>query len=153
MFPIKDEKAKIVTYLLVSRVFSRLGPPVLLHSDHGHSFESKALAKRCQHSCPTNANNVGYKCWDRLATHVGHCWVLLDDVGQSLTLVKNVGYCWMLLGDVGIVWPPYPTKSRWRKRSGKIPPKIWFDFPILTTMEYQQHNLPYETCRVHDGNP
>ena len=28
----------------------------------------------------------------------------MDNVGQSLTLVKNVGYCWMLLGDVGIVW-------------------------------------------------
>ena len=67
---------------------------------------------------------------------------------QSLTLVKNVGYCWMLLGDVGIVWPPYPTKSRWRRRSGKIPPLIWFDFPILTTMEYRQHDLRYETRQV-----
>ena len=40
-----------------------------------------ALAKRCQHFCPTNANNVGYKCWDRLATHVGHCWVMLGIAG------------------------------------------------------------------------
>ena len=30
---------------------------------------------------PPLANNVGYKCCDRLATYVGHCWVMLGIVG------------------------------------------------------------------------
>ena len=45
----------------------------------------------------------------------------MDDVGQSLTLVKNAGYCRVLLGDVAMVSPPYPTKSRSRKCIGESP--------------------------------
>ena len=30
----------------------------------------------------------------------GRCWILVGDVGQSLTSLKNVGNYWMMLGDV-----------------------------------------------------
>ena len=36
-------------------------------------------------------------CWNGLATHVGCCWTMLDDVGGSLTSVKNVACFWVLL--------------------------------------------------------
>ena len=42
-------------------------------------------------------------------------------LGRVYLLVKSVGYRWMLLGDVGMVWPPYPTKSRSCKRNGISP--------------------------------
>ena len=48
------------------------------------------------------------------------------------------------------------TKSRWRKRSGKFRHScICFDIPLLTTMEYQQHNLRYKTRQIpseEEGN-
>ena len=34
---------------------------------------SIALADPAQCFCPTDANNIGYKFWAGLATHVGHC--------------------------------------------------------------------------------
>ena len=51
--------------------------------------------------CPTNANNVGYKCWDRLATHVGHCWVMLGIVGRCWAKFDFGQKCWVLLDVVG----------------------------------------------------
>ena len=57
-------------------------------------------------------------CWAKF-DFCQKCWILLDVVGQSLTLVKNVGYRWMLLGDAGMVWPPYLTKSPSLKRNVK----------------------------------
>ena len=48
VFPTKDQKAKTVADLLVSRVFSRFGPPVLLHSDQGRNFESNLMHEICQ---------------------------------------------------------------------------------------------------------
>ena len=39
-FPTKDQRASTVAQILVSRVFSRFGPPTVLHSDQGRNFES-----------------------------------------------------------------------------------------------------------------
>ena len=39
-FPTKDQKASTVASTLVSRVFSRFGPPTILHSDQGRNFDS-----------------------------------------------------------------------------------------------------------------
>ncbi len=39
-FPTKDQKASTVAQLLVSKVFSRFGPPTVLHSDQGRNFDS-----------------------------------------------------------------------------------------------------------------
>ena len=39
-FPTKDQKASTVASILVSRVFSRFGPPTILHSDQGRNFDS-----------------------------------------------------------------------------------------------------------------
>ena len=41
---------------------------------------------------------------------------------------QNVEYCWMLLGDVGMLWPPYPTKSRSRKDNGQSLSRFEFIF-------------------------
>ena len=39
-FPTKDQKASTVASTLVSRVFSRFGPPTILYSDQGRNFDS-----------------------------------------------------------------------------------------------------------------
>ena len=48
VFPTKDQKAKTVADLLVSRIFSRFGPPVLLHSGQGRNFESNLMHEICR---------------------------------------------------------------------------------------------------------
>ena len=42
-FPIKDQRASSVASVLVSRVFSRFGPPAVIHSDQGRNFESNLM--------------------------------------------------------------------------------------------------------------
>ena len=46
-FPTKDQKATTVSNILINKVFSRLGPPVVLHSDQGANFESNLLHEVC----------------------------------------------------------------------------------------------------------
>ena len=47
VFHTTDQKAKTVADILVSRVFCRLGPPAVLHSDQGHNFESTLMKEIC----------------------------------------------------------------------------------------------------------
>ena len=47
VFPTKDQKAITVAEILVSRVFSRFGPPVVIHSDQGSNFESNLIKEIC----------------------------------------------------------------------------------------------------------
>ena len=42
-FPTKDQKAATVANTLVSRVFSRFGPPTVIHSDQGRNFDSTLM--------------------------------------------------------------------------------------------------------------
>ena len=42
-FPSKDQKASTVARILVSSVFSRFGPPTVLHSDQGRNFDSTLM--------------------------------------------------------------------------------------------------------------
>ena len=42
-FPTKDQRASTVAQILVSRVFSRFGPPTVLHSDQGRNFDSTLM--------------------------------------------------------------------------------------------------------------
>ena len=42
-FPTKDQKSSTVANVLVSRVFSRFGPPAVIHSDQGRNFESNLM--------------------------------------------------------------------------------------------------------------
>ena len=42
-FPTKDQRASTVAQVLVSRVFSRFGPPTVIHSDQGRNFESTLM--------------------------------------------------------------------------------------------------------------
>ena len=46
-FATPDQKASTVAPLLVSRIFSRFGPPAVLHSDQGRNFESTLLNEIC----------------------------------------------------------------------------------------------------------
>ena len=46
-FPTKDQKATTVSNILINKVFSRFGPPVVLHSDQGANFESNLLHEIC----------------------------------------------------------------------------------------------------------
>eukprot|EP00794_Sanderia_malayensis_P015550 gene15550-biopygen13260 len=46
-FPTKDKKASTVANILVSRIFSRFGPPVAIHSDQGANFESNLIHEVC----------------------------------------------------------------------------------------------------------
>ena len=46
-FPTKDQKAITVANILVSRVFSRFGPPVAIHPDQGPNFESNLIHEVC----------------------------------------------------------------------------------------------------------
>ena len=42
-FPMKDQRASTVAHILVSRVFSRFGPPTVIHSDQGRNFEGTLM--------------------------------------------------------------------------------------------------------------
>ena len=46
-FPTKDQKATTVAPILVSKLFSRFGPPDVLHSDQGTNFESNLMKDIC----------------------------------------------------------------------------------------------------------
>ena len=46
-FPTRDQKASTVAKILVSRVFSRFGPPAVLHSDQGRNFDSTLMHEIC----------------------------------------------------------------------------------------------------------
>ena len=48
VFPTKDQKASTVAEILVNRVFSRFGPPTIIHSDQGRNFESNLMHEICQ---------------------------------------------------------------------------------------------------------
>ena len=48
VFPTKDQKAHTVAHILVSRIFSRFGPPHVIHSDQGRNFESNLMQEGCQ---------------------------------------------------------------------------------------------------------
>ena len=39
-FATRDQKATTVANILVSRLFSRFGPPTIIHSDQGKNFDS-----------------------------------------------------------------------------------------------------------------
>ena len=41
--PTKDQKASTVAPILVNKIFSRFGPPTVLHSDQGANFESNLM--------------------------------------------------------------------------------------------------------------
>ena len=47
IFPTKDQKARTVAETLVSKVFSRFGPPTVIHSDQGRNFESNLMHEIC----------------------------------------------------------------------------------------------------------
>jgi len=47
-FPTQDQRASTVAELLVSRVFSRFGPPTIVHSDQGRNFESNLMYEICR---------------------------------------------------------------------------------------------------------
>ena len=47
LFPTKDQRASTVAELLVSRVFSRFGPPTFIQSDQGINFESHLMQEVC----------------------------------------------------------------------------------------------------------
>ena len=47
VFPTKDQKARTVAEILVSKVFSRFGPPTVIHSDQGRNFESNLMHEIC----------------------------------------------------------------------------------------------------------
>ena len=42
-FPTPDKKALTVAHILVTSVFSRFGPPLILHSDQGRNFENNLM--------------------------------------------------------------------------------------------------------------
>lgn len=46
-FSTKDQKASTVAAILLHKVFSRFGPPQVLHSDQGANFESNLMHELC----------------------------------------------------------------------------------------------------------
>ena len=47
VFPTRDQKANTVAEILVSKVYSRFGPPTVLQSDQGRNFESNVMQEIC----------------------------------------------------------------------------------------------------------
>jgi len=72
----------------------------------------KALAKPPQHFCPTNANTVGCKFCARLATHIGHCWVMLEIVGWCRAKLNFSQKFWMLLNIAVWSWNGLATSTQ-----------------------------------------
>lgn len=59
-FPTKDQKASTVANILISKVFSRFGPPVVLHSDQGSNFESTLMHEICNIMGITKTRTTAY---------------------------------------------------------------------------------------------
>ena len=59
-FATPDKKASTVPPLLVSRIFSRFGPPEVLHSDQGRNFERTLLHKICNFMGITKTRTTSY---------------------------------------------------------------------------------------------
>ncbi len=59
-FPTRDQRASTVAKILVDRVFSRFGPPVVLHSDQGANFESTLMHEMCDIMGITKSRTTAY---------------------------------------------------------------------------------------------
>ena len=59
-FATKDQKASTVADILVSKVFSRFGPPAVLHSDQGANFESNLMHEICNLMGITKSRTTAY---------------------------------------------------------------------------------------------
>lgn len=59
-FATPDQKASTVAPLLISRIFSRFGPPTVLHSDQGRNFESTLLHELCNVMGITKTRTTSY---------------------------------------------------------------------------------------------
>ena len=55
-----DQKAATVAKILVDRVLSRFGPPVVLHSDQGANFESTLMLEVCDIMGITRSRTIAY---------------------------------------------------------------------------------------------
>ena len=64
VLPTKDQKARTVSEALVSKLFTRFGPHVTLHSDQGSNFESNLMKEVCSlmgiHTSRTSASHPQY---------------------------------------------------------------------------------------------
>jgi len=47
VFPTQNQRASTIADILVNRVFSRFGPPTIIHSDQGRNFESNLMQEVC----------------------------------------------------------------------------------------------------------
>jgi transposase InsO family protein len=59
-FATPDQKASTVAPLLISRIFSRFGPPAVLHSDQGRNFESILMHEICDAMGITKTRATAY---------------------------------------------------------------------------------------------
>ena len=59
-FPTKHQKASTVADCLISKVFSRFGPPLVLHSDQGSNFESTLMHEICNIMGITETRTTAY---------------------------------------------------------------------------------------------
>ena len=59
-FATPDQKASTVAPILVSRIFSRFGPPAVVHSDQGRNFESTLLHEICNFMGITKTRTTSY---------------------------------------------------------------------------------------------
>ena len=74
-FPTQDQKAQTVANILVSRLFSRFGPPQILHSDKGTNFESNVTKSICDLMGIQKTRTTAYhpQGVGRLRGKIGHC--------------------------------------------------------------------------------
>ena len=59
-FPMQDQKAQTVANSLVSMLFSRFGPPQILHSDQGTNCESNLIKRICDLMGIQRTRNTAY---------------------------------------------------------------------------------------------
>lgn len=59
-FATPDQKASTVAPILISRIFSRFGPPAVLHSDQGRNFESVLMHEICNAMGITKTRTTAY---------------------------------------------------------------------------------------------
>ena len=58
--PTKEQKASTVAPILVNRIFSRFGPPAVLHSDQGANFKSNLMHHICDVMGITKTRTTAY---------------------------------------------------------------------------------------------
>ena len=142
VFPTKDQRAKTVAEIVVSNIFSRFGPPTVIHSDQGRNSESNLMQEVCCLMGNNKSNTSAYypQC-DGLVERQ-NC-TLQDTLTGYVSQHQHDWDCW-----VNVVAYAYNTSVH--SATGYTPYKMVFGHLVRTPLELDL-GLPLKSpCSQHE---